>query len=104
VTIATASAEPPYPERARGAVVLTVRDTGVGMDDETKAWIFDPFFTTKKPRDGGLGLASVYGIVKQSGGNVSVESAPGAGTTFVISLPSRRAPGRAAPTAPRPAP
>ena len=81
-----AEAHPPM--RVGEYVLLQVSDTGTGMDDNTKAQAFEPFFTTKDPiRAGGLGLSTVYGIVKQSGGYVWIDSVLGHGTSISVYLP-----------------
>jgi PAS domain S-box-containing protein len=95
ITLETATCEwealPPAPraDMMPGQyVMLAVRDNGVGIDQETMGHLFEPFFTTKDwTQRAGLGLAAAYGIAKQNGGHIYVESAPGAGCTFFIYLP-----------------
>jgi two-component system, cell cycle sensor histidine kinase and response regulator CckA len=100
ITIETANAEfgrdhtDAKPEAHRGEyVLLIVADSGVGMDEETSKRVFEPFFTTKREGVGtGLGLATVYGIVRQCGGWIDFTTKPGEGTTFTIGLPRTVAP------------
>ena len=111
LTLTSGLLEPPRvppeaPDPAARYVTLTVRDTGVGMDEATRARVFEPFFTTKGQGKGtGLGLASVYGIASQAKGFVTVESSPGHGTTFTVGFPVAPAdfvsPGVASTAAPR---
>lgn len=80
----------PLPEMKSGAwIALSVHDTGIGIPEEAMPHLFEPFFTTKEPGSGtGLGLAQVYGIVKQHGGEIGVDSEEGWGTTFTVYLPA----------------
>jgi CheY-like chemotaxis protein len=95
VTIATATGSlaagalaPHVPDQAGRFVILSVTDTGTGMSAETRAHLFEPFYTTKEVGKGtGLGLATVYGIVKQSGGYIVVDSELGHGTSIRVYLP-----------------
>jgi PAS domain S-box-containing protein len=99
LSLETANVAAP-PEGSAGPadqVALLVRDTGLGMDETTRAHLFEPFFTTKGGSGGtGLGLSMVYGIVRQSGGQITVESEPGSGSSFRIVLPRADGPGAAA--------
>jgi two-component system cell cycle sensor histidine kinase/response regulator CckA len=114
ITTGAAFARHPLPPDVPAGdwVLVTVRDTGSGMDAETAAQAFEPFFTTKDPNRGsGLGLSMVHGIVKQSGGHTWIESTPGVGTAVHVLLPafdhaavagSAPAPLQAAPAPPQP--
>jgi signal transduction histidine kinase len=88
LTIETRQQQPDSAERDRATVLLRVADTGCGMNEETKSRVFDPFFTTKPTGGTGLGLSTVYGIVTQCGGTITVDSAPALGTRFDIRIPA----------------
>ena len=98
-------AEEGVPIAAGAYVEIGVRDTGHGMDAQTRGQVFEPFFTTKPPGQGtGLGLSVVHGIVQQSGGHITVSSAPGDGAHFRILLPAAEQVAPVAPTQPWAAP
>jgi signal transduction histidine kinase len=71
----------------RGCLVLSVTDSGVGMDGETRRRVFEPFFTTKQRGGTGLGLAIVFGAAQSAGGSITVDSEPGRGSTFTLEFP-----------------
>jgi two-component system, cell cycle sensor histidine kinase and response regulator CckA len=86
LTIATHSIR----HKKQAVVEISITDTGIGIPIEIQSAIFEPFFTTKPEGKGtGLGLSSAFGIVRQHGGNIEVDSSPGSGTTFTVSLPAR---------------
>ncbi|MGH3033896.1 MAG: PAS domain-containing protein [Gaiellaceae bacterium] len=88
VEVSGARAEATLDLQPGSYATLVVSDTGHGMDSETRSRAFEPFFTTKKPGEGtGLGLATVYGIVKQSGGSIRLDSMPGKGAVFTLYFP-----------------
>jgi two-component system cell cycle sensor histidine kinase/response regulator CckA len=105
LTITTANVDTAESQMKGPHVLVTVTDTGTGMKPETKAKVFEPFFTTKGVGKGtGLGLATVHGIIEQSGGRVTLDSELGRGTTFYIRLPRHVGAGDALTTTTAPAP